>query len=58
MNPDQTAPGSILVWVHIVCNIGYLRAQTDERSEDKSRDWREKSQQYDLYTQGILGHLV
>ena len=22
MNPDQTAP---LIWVHIVCNIGYLR---------------------------------
>ena len=27
MNLDQTAPlGSSLIWVHIVCNIDYLRA--------------------------------
>ena len=30
MNPDQTAPfgprlRSSLIWVHIICNIGYLR---------------------------------
>ena len=24
MNPDQTALGSSLIWVHIACNIGYL----------------------------------
>ena len=23
MNPDQTAQVSSLIWVHIVCNIGY-----------------------------------
>ena len=33
MNPDQIAP--------IVCNIGYLRAKTDERADDKCCDWRE-----------------
>ena len=42
MNSDQTAPESSLIWVHIVCNIGYLRAKTDERADDRSRDWREK----------------
>ena len=35
MNPDQTAPlGSSLIWVHIVCNIGYHSLQADERVDD------------------------
>ena len=33
---------SSLIWVHIVCNVGYLRIYTDENVEDKSPDWREK----------------
>ena len=33
MNPDQTAPFlSSLIWVHVVCNLGYQRTQADERS--------------------------
>ena len=47
VNPDQTAPsdcslGSSLIWVHSVCNTGYLRTEADERANDKSHDWREK----------------
>ena len=34
MNPDQGA--SSLIWVHIDCNI------TDEKADDKSRDWPAK----------------
>ena len=30
MNPDLTAPfGSHLIWVHIFCNIVYLRTKAD-----------------------------
>ena len=36
IKPDQTAPGSSLIWVYIVCIIGYLRKKADERAEDKS----------------------
>ena len=32
--------GSSLIWVHIVCNIGYLWIYTIEREEDNIRDWR------------------
>ena len=39
---DQTASyGTNLIWVHIVCNIGYLRTYADERADDKIRDWWE-----------------
>ena len=41
MNPDQTASLGSLIWVHIVCNIGYLRTYADERADDKSRDWQD-----------------
>ena len=40
MNPDQTAPGS-LIWVHIVCHKDYLRTLADEIADDKSRDLQE-----------------
>ena len=31
MNPDKTAPKwSSLIWVHIVCKIGYLRTSRPE----------------------------
>ena len=44
MNPDQTAPkGSSLIWVHSVCIIGHLSTQAEERVDDKSSDWRQKS---------------
>ena len=33
---------SNLIWVQIVCNIGYLRTYTDEKVDGKSPDWREK----------------
>ena len=33
MTPDQTA----LIWVHVVCNIGYLRTRG---ADDKSCDWQ------------------
>ena len=32
MNPDQTTP---LIWVHIVCNINYIRTTVNERSRHK-----------------------
>ena len=36
MDPDQTAPnGSSVRWVHIVCNIGYLRTYAEETADDK-----------------------
>ena len=37
MNADKTDLGPF------VCNTGYLRTQADERADDKSSDWREKS---------------
>ena len=30
MNPDQTAPGSSLIWVYNVCNNHYLRTLAGE----------------------------
>ena len=30
MNPDQTS----LIWVHIVCNIAYQSAQTEDRADN------------------------
>ena len=30
MNPDQTAPKSSLIWVHIVCNIGFQSVLADK----------------------------
>ena len=36
MNPDQTAPRSSLIWVHIVYSIGYLRTLADEEHMTKS----------------------
>ena len=36
MNPGQTAHGSSLIRVHIVCNIGNLRTQAAEKADDKS----------------------
>ena len=40
MDPDQIASdeGSSLIWIHVVCNIGCLRTDPDERTGDKSRD--------------------
>ena len=32
MSPDQTTA----IRIHIVCNIGYLMTQSDERAVDKS----------------------
>ena len=46
MSSDQTAPkgkGSSLIWVHSVCNIGFLITQADKRADNKSCDGREKS---------------
>ena len=43
INSDQTAPkGSSLIWVHIVCNIDYQSTQTDERTDNIGREWRER----------------
>ena len=42
MNPDQTAPlGSSLIWIHSVCNIGFLSVQADKRAYAESHDWPE-----------------
>ena len=40
MNPDQTAPWSSLIWVHIVCNIGYQSTYADERAGNNCRECR------------------
>ena len=37
MNPDQT--GSSLIWVHIVCKIGYLKEHKKIREQVTSLDW-------------------
>ena len=38
MYSDQTAAkGSSLIWVHSVCNIGYLGTKANEKAEDQSR---------------------
>ena len=37
LNLDQTARS--LIWVHIVCNLGYLRTEAYGRADDKSCDW-------------------
>ena len=42
MDPDQTAPGSSLIWVHIACYIGHVRTHADESANDISCDWQEK----------------
>ena len=34
---------SSLIWVHSVCNKGYLRTLADERADDKSCDWQENA---------------
>ena len=34
--------GSSLIWVHIVCNIGYLKTEADEIADGKCSDWLEK----------------
>ena len=39
MNPDKTAPKGPVIWVHIFCNIGYLRTYEEERADVKSHDW-------------------
>ena len=45
MNPDQTAPeGSSLIWIHIVCTIGFQSDYTDERADDNFHEWRGKGQ--------------
>ena len=41
MNPDQTAQGSSLILVHIVCNIGYGSTLAGERADDNYHQWRE-----------------
>ena len=38
INPDQT--GISLIWVHIACNIGYLRTQEDDRADGKIPNWQ------------------
>ena len=38
MNPDQTARGSSLILIHIVCNIGYSSTLADERADDNCRE--------------------
>ena len=36
MNPNKTAlMGSILIWVHTVCNVGHPIILADERAGDK-----------------------
>ena len=42
MESATMTQGNSLIWVHIVCNKGYLRTFTDENVDDKSPDWREK----------------
>ena len=43
INSDQNAPkGSSLIWVHIVCSIGYQSTQTDERADNIGREWWER----------------
>ena len=32
---------SCLIWVHLLCNKGYLRKQTDEKADGKSHNWQE-----------------
>ena len=33
---------SSLIWVYIVCNIGYQISQADERADENCHVWREK----------------
>ena len=43
MNPDQTAPiGSSLIWVHVVCNIGYKITSADEIADDSHCEWQQQ----------------
>ena len=37
MKADQSAQESSLIWVHIVCNIGYLSILAGEKSDDQRR---------------------
>ena len=39
MNPDQTAQGSSLILIHIVCNIGYRSTLADERADDSCHEY-------------------
>ena len=34
--------GSSLIWLHIVCNIGYQGTYADKRADNKSCDWKER----------------
>ena len=36
MEANEPWSGSSLIWVHIDCNIGYIRTKTGERAADKS----------------------
>ena len=38
MESATMTQGNSLIWVHIVCNKGYLRTFTDENVDDKSPD--------------------
>ena len=42
MNPDQTAPNSSLIWVHIVCNLSYQSKSEDEQADDTCYERWEK----------------
>ena len=43
MNLDLTALLNHLIWVHIVCNISYLRTEADERTDGKNSEGRHKA---------------
>ena len=45
----ESKQGSSLILVHIVCNIGFLKTEADERADVKRRDWREKSELAQLH---------
>ena len=34
VDTEQTAPRSILIWVHTVCHRGFLNISADEKADD------------------------
>ena len=45
IDADQTAPsGSSLIWVHVLCNIGYESTPVDEKADDIYYKWRENGE--------------
>ena len=45
MNADQTAPlGSSLIWIHVVCGVGYESTPVDEKADNIYHKWRENDE--------------